>query len=68
MIIELGHLALCLALVAAMVQAILPLWGVRTGSASAMRVADTAAQVQFIGAAAQRVLVEVRQHAREFTW
>ncbi len=52
MITELGHLALWIALAAALVQSIVPLWGTRARSASAMRVADTAAQVQFLGAAA----------------
>ena len=52
MIIEFGHFALCLALVASIVQATLPLWGAVSGRASAMRVADTAAQVQFFGVAA----------------
>ncbi|MDU8929965.1 heme lyase CcmF/NrfE family subunit [Alisedimentitalea sp. MJ-SS2] len=52
MITELGHLALWLALAAALVQSVVPLWGARSASASAMRVADTAAQVQFIAAAA----------------
>ncbi|MCI2399646.1 heme lyase CcmF/NrfE family subunit [Aliiroseovarius subalbicans] len=51
MIIELGHLALWLALAAALVQAIVPIWGTHTRSASAMRVADSAAQVQFLGVA-----------------
>ncbi len=52
MIIELGHLALWLALAAALAQAIVPLWGVHTRTAAAMRVADTAAQVQFLATAA----------------
>ncbi len=52
MIVELGHLALCLALVAAMVQSVVPLVATWRGSASGMRVADSAAQVQFLGAAA----------------
>ena len=52
MIIELGHVALWLALAAALAQAIVPLWGTLSRSASAMRVADTAAQVQFAAAAA----------------
>ena len=52
MIVELGHFALCLALIAALVQATIPLWGVSQGNAAAMRVADTGAQVQFFGAAA----------------
>jgi len=51
MIIELGHVALWLALAAALVQSIVPLWGTFARSASAMRVADTAAQVQFAAAA-----------------
>ena len=52
MIVELGHFALFLALVAAIVQAVVPIWGTRVGSASAMKVADSAAQVQFLGCAA----------------
>ena len=52
MIVELGHFALCVALVAALVQAILPLIAVSRGSAAGLRVADTAAQVQFLGVAA----------------
>ena len=36
MIIELGHFALCLAFVAALVQSTVPLWGMRTGSAAGM--------------------------------
>ncbi|WP_421849050.1 heme lyase CcmF/NrfE family subunit [Oricola sp.] len=51
MIVEFGHFALCIALVAAIVQATVPLWGVQTQSASAMRMADTAAQIQFIAVA-----------------
>jgi cytochrome c-type biogenesis protein CcmF len=51
MIIEFGHFALCLALVASVVQSIFPLWGARHNVLSAMRVADTAAQVQFAGVA-----------------
>ena len=47
MIVELGHFALCLALVAALIQMTLPLWGIWSGSASAMTAADNAAQVQF---------------------
>ncbi|HCQ64548.1 MAG TPA: heme lyase NrfEFG subunit NrfE [Rhodobacteraceae bacterium] len=52
MIVELGHLALWLAFAAALAQAIVPLWGVQTRTAAAMRVADTAAQVQFLATAA----------------
>ncbi len=51
MIIELGHFALCLALVAALIQSTVPLWGTVNGSPAAMKVADTAAQVQFFGTA-----------------
>ncbi|PIE08675.1 MAG: heme lyase NrfEFG subunit NrfE [Rhodobacterales bacterium] len=51
MIAELGHLALWIALAASLVQASLPLWGTRARSAAAMRVADSAAQVQFAAAA-----------------
>ena len=51
MIVELGHFALCLALVASVVQASVPLWGTASGSPAAMKVADTAAQVHFLGAA-----------------
>ncbi len=51
MIVELGHFALCLALVAALVQSVVPLVAIWRGSASGMRVADSAAQVQFLGAA-----------------
>jgi len=49
MIVELGHFALCLALVAALLQASVPLWGVSSRNAAAMRFADLAAQVQFLG-------------------
>ena len=52
MIIELGHFALCLALAAAVLQATVPLIGLRTGSVSALRLADRAAQVQFLACAA----------------
>ena len=52
MIIELGHVALCLAIVAAVVQATVPLWGVKVQSAAAMQVADSSAQIQFLATAA----------------
>ncbi len=52
MIVEFGHFALCLALVVAIVQSTIPLWATRTGSASGMRIADSAAQIQFLGIAA----------------
>ena len=52
MIVEFGHFALCLALVAAIIQSTVPLWGVRVGSASGMRIADSAAQIQFLALAA----------------
>ena len=51
MIVEFGHFALCLALVVAVAQSTIPLWGLRAGSASAMRLADSAAQLQFLGVA-----------------
>jgi len=47
-IIELGHFALWLSLAAALVQAGLPLWGMLKENPAAMRVGDTAAQVQFL--------------------
>ena len=52
MIVEFGHFALCLALVVAIVQSTVPLWATRAGSASGMRIADSAAQIQFLGIAA----------------
>jgi cytochrome c-type biogenesis protein CcmF len=52
MIVELGHFALCLALVAAVIQSGFPLWGLRADNAAAMRSADGAAQVQFVAIAA----------------
>ncbi|PRY23233.1 cytochrome c-type biogenesis protein CcmF [Aliiruegeria haliotis] len=51
MIVELGHLALCIALVASVIQSTIPIWGAANGAPAAMRVADTAAQVQFLGTA-----------------
>jgi cytochrome c-type biogenesis protein CcmF len=52
MITEFGHFALWLALAASIIQATVPLWGTLTASASAMKVADGAAQVQFFAVAA----------------
>ena len=52
MIVEFGHFALCIALIAALVQSVVPLMAAGRGSASGMRVADSAAQVQFLGVAA----------------
>ncbi|MHC0053794.1 heme lyase CcmF/NrfE family subunit [Actibacterium sp. D379-3] len=52
MIVEFGHFALVMALVAAILQSTVPLWGVRTDNAAAMRFADNAAQVQFVSIAA----------------
>lgn len=49
---ELGHFALVLAFVAAVLQSVVPLWGVRAENAAAMRFADNAAQIQFLGIAA----------------
>ncbi|UWQ90679.1 heme lyase CcmF/NrfE family subunit [Rhodobacteraceae bacterium M382] len=51
MIVEFGHFALCVALIAAIVQSVIPLWGAQRGNTAAMRVADTAAQIQFLGVA-----------------
>ncbi|WP_068114598.1 heme lyase CcmF/NrfE family subunit [Tropicimonas marinistellae] len=51
MITEFGHFALWMALAAALVQSVVPLWGVRNASAAGMRVADTAAQIQFLAVA-----------------
>ena len=48
MIVELGHYLLCLALVVAILQAIVPLWGVSRDNVAAMRLGDAAAQVQFL--------------------
>ncbi len=47
MIVELGHLALILALGTAMAQAVLPLWGAHTGQLALARFARPAARVQF---------------------
>jgi cytochrome c-type biogenesis protein CcmF len=46
MIIELGHFAVVLALVVALVQMALPAWGARTGDARLMQVAEPAALAQ----------------------
>jgi cytochrome c-type biogenesis protein CcmF len=46
MIIELGHFALILALAVASIQAVLPLWGARTGDGRLMAVAKPASLVQ----------------------
>ena len=48
MIAELGHFALILALAVATVQATLPLYGAARGWADWMRLASTAALVQFL--------------------
>ena len=47
MIIELGHFAVLLALVVALVQMALPAWGARIGDARLMQVAEPAALAQF---------------------
>ena len=52
MIVEFGHFALCLALVASLIQSTVPLWGAARSHAGAMRVADSAAQIQFLAVAA----------------
>ncbi|MEM6711453.1 MAG: heme lyase CcmF/NrfE family subunit [Pseudomonadota bacterium] len=51
MIVELGHFALVLALVLALVQSVMPFWGARVGDVGLMRIADTTALVQcaFLG-------------------
>jgi len=50
-IVEFGHFALCLALIVAALQCVVPLVGVRTGSLGAQRFADGAAQLQFFATA-----------------
>ncbi|MBN9670860.1 heme lyase CcmF/NrfE family subunit [Roseibium aggregatum] len=51
MIVEFGHFCLILALVVAVLQSAIPLWGLRTDNASAMRFADNAAEIQFLAIA-----------------
>ncbi len=46
MIVEIGHYALVLGLVLALVQSLLPFWGARTGDVGLMRVADVTALAQ----------------------
>ncbi|PLX37687.1 MAG: heme lyase NrfEFG subunit NrfE [Hyphomicrobiales bacterium] len=48
MIVELGHFALCVALVVALLQAVVPLAGAHRGTVGAMQFADSAAQIQFL--------------------
>jgi cytochrome c-type biogenesis protein CcmF len=48
MIVELGHFALILALMVALVQAVLPLWGAQKGDARLMAVAGPAAGLQLL--------------------
>ena len=50
-IVEVGHFALCLAMIVAVLQCALPLIGLRLESLSAMRFADSAAQAQFVATA-----------------
>lgn len=52
MIIEFGHFCLVLALIVSALQAIVPIWGLRTDNASALRFADHAAEIQFLAIAA----------------
>ncbi|WP_374643762.1 heme lyase CcmF/NrfE family subunit [Tabrizicola sp.] len=52
MIVELGHFALILALMVALVQATLPLWGAQRGDARLMALAEPAALVQAVLVAA----------------
>ncbi len=47
MITEIGHFALLLALVVAVIQMAIPFWGARTNNLRLMRVAEPAAMVQF---------------------
>ena len=46
MIVEIGHYALVLALIVALVQSVLPFWGARTNDPGLMRIADSTAPVQ----------------------
>jgi cytochrome c-type biogenesis protein CcmF len=48
MIVELGHFALILALMVALVQAVLPLWGAQTGDQRLMALAGPAAGLQLL--------------------
>ena len=48
MIVEFGHFALCLALIIAAAQAVVPLLGAWRGNVGAMQLADRAAQFQFL--------------------
>ncbi|AZL57560.1 heme lyase CcmF/NrfE family subunit [Tabrizicola piscis] len=52
MIIELGHFALILALMVALVQSTLPLWGAHRGDARLMALAEPAAMIQLVLVAA----------------
>ncbi len=47
MIVEIGHYAMVLALILALVQSAMPFWGARVGDTGLMRVADITAPVQF---------------------
>ncbi|MEM7500320.1 MAG: heme lyase CcmF/NrfE family subunit [Pseudomonadota bacterium] len=51
MIVETGHFALCIALAAALLQSVVPLWGAGRDNVGAMRFGGAAAQVQFMGVA-----------------
>ena len=51
MIVELGHLALCVAFVVAVLQSVVPLVGVRNDSVGAMQLASRAAEIQFVALA-----------------
>ena len=50
-VVEFGHYALCLALIVAVLQSVVPLVGLRVDSLGAQRFADPAAQVQFLATA-----------------
>ncbi len=47
-VVELGHFALCLALVVAVLQCVLPILGLRNDSLGLLRFADAGAQAQFV--------------------
>ena len=50
MIVEIGHFALVLALMVALVQMVAPAWGARTGDVRLMQMAAPAAMAQLSGA------------------
>ena len=50
-VVEFGHFTLCLALVVAVLQCLVPIWGLSRDSLNALRFADAGAQVQFLATA-----------------